>query len=78
MPVRASRTHPNFDAKQAKKIVENALLSKLQEAQAQVEQTRRLQASADERVGVLETDNAQLHSAVLSLKKQLDEANRWE
>ncbi|CAM9386775.1 unnamed protein product, partial [Sphacelaria rigidula] len=61
---------------EAKKIVENALLSKLQEAQAQVEQTRRLQASADERVGVLETDNAQLHSAVLSLKKQLDEANR--
>lgn len=57
--------------------MENALLSKLQEAQAQAAQTRRLLASSKERVALLQTDNSQLESAVLVLKKQLDEANRW-
>lgn len=56
--------------------MENALLSKLQEAQAEVEQTRGLLTSSKERVSVLQTDNSQLESTVLALKKQLDEANR--
>lgn len=61
---------------QAKKLVENALLSKLQEAQAQVEETQAALAVSEERAAALETDRARQGAAVSALTKQLQDANR--
>ena len=58
--------------------MENALLSKLQEAQGQVEETKAELATSSERVAALETDKAQQGAAVNALTKQLQEANRQE
>lgn len=56
--------------------MENALLSKLQEAQGQVDETRATLALSEEHVAALETDRAQQGAAVSALTKQLQEANR--
>ena len=61
---------------QAKKIVENALLSKLQEAQGQVEETKAELLLSRERGAALETDKTQQGAAIAALTKQLQEANR--
>lgn len=61
---------------QAKKIVENALLSKLQEAQRQAEETQAALALSEERVAGLETERARQGAAVSALTKQLQDANR--
>lgn len=63
-------------ALQAKKMVENALLSKLQEAQGQVEETKAALALAEERAASLETERARQGAAVSALTKQLQDANR--
>lgn len=57
--------------------MENALLSKLQEAQAQVEQTEAALVASEDRVAALEEDRAQQGAAVSALTKQLGDANRW-
>lgn len=61
---------------QAKKIVENALLSKLQEAQRQAEETQAALAVSEERVAGIETERARQGAAVSALTKQLQDANR--
>eukprot|EP00904_Undaria_pinnatifida_P004353 jgi/Undpi1/13919/HiC_scaffold_9.g03570.m1 len=61
---------------EAKKIVENALLSKLQEAQGQVEETKAELLLSRERGAALETDKTQQGAAIAALTKQLQEANR--
>lgn len=58
--------------------MENALLSKLQEAQGQVEETKNSLAMSEERVALLERDRARQEAAVSALTKQLQDANRWE
>ncbi|CAN0193041.1 unnamed protein product [Ectocarpus sp. 6 AP-2014] len=63
---------------EAKKIVENALLSKLQEAQRQAEETHAALAVSEERVAGLETERARQGAAVSALTKQLQDANRRE
>lgn len=69
-------TSPPSSYSQAKKLVENALLSKLQEAQAQVEETQAALAASEERAVALETDRARQGAAVSALTKQLQDANR--
>lgn len=61
---------------QAKKLVENALLSKLQEAQAQVEETQAALAVSEDRAAALEMDRTRQGAAVSALTKQLQDANR--
>lgn len=61
---------------QAKKIVENALLSKLQEAQGQMEETKAALEAAEERAASLESDKDRQDAAVQALTKQLQDANR--
>eukprot|EP00903_Cladosiphon_okamuranus_P015003 g13882.t1 len=63
---------------EAKKLVENALLSKLQEAQARVEETQAALAASEERAAALETERARQGAAVSALTKQLQDANRRE
>lgn len=58
--------------------MENALLSKLQEAQGQVEETKAALSMSEERVAVLDTDRARQEAAVSALTKQLQDANRLE
>lgn len=67
---------PTITTSQAKKIVENALLSKLQEAQGQVEETKAALAMSEEHSAMLETDRARQEAAVSALTKQLQDANR--
>lgn len=69
MPSSASRF-------QAKKIVENALLSKLQEAQGQVEEKQAALALSEERAACLQTEKARQEAAVSALTKQLQDANK--
>lgn len=57
--------------------MENALLSKLQEAQGQVEETKSALATSEEHAAALETERAQQAAAVSALTKQLQDANRW-
>lgn len=57
--------------------MENALLSKLQEAQGQVEETKKNLASSEERVAALEIDKAQQGAAIAGLTKQLQDASRY-
>lgn len=63
---------------QAKKIVEDALLSKLQGAQGRVEKTMAKLASSEAHVGQLMTERAQQEAAISALTKKLQEANRLD
>lgn len=56
--------------------MENALLSKLKEAQAQAEHTEAALVASEEHVAALEADRAQQGAAVSALTKQLGDANR--
>lgn len=60
----------------AKKLVEDALLSKLQKTQAQVERRKATIAASAERIAKLEEENAQLDMTATTLMKQLEDAKR--
>ncbi|CAN0210254.1 unnamed protein product [Ascophyllum nodosum] len=61
---------------EAKKIVENALLSKLKGAEGRVEEKAIALASSEARVAELETERVQQGAAITALTKQLQDANR--
>ncbi|CAN0061430.1 unnamed protein product [Scytosiphon promiscuus] len=63
---------------EAKKIVENALLSKLQEAQGKVEEKEAALARVEDRAACLETEKARQEAAVSALTKQLQDAIKRE
>lgn len=63
---------------QAKKIVEDALLSKLQGAQGQVEKTKAKLASSEAHVAQLLTERVQQEAAISALTKKLQEATRFD
>lgn len=77
VPVLYSTLLYSTSAFQAKKIVENALLSKLQEAQRQVEEKEAALARSEEKAACLATEKARQEAAVSALTRQLQDANRY-